>query len=80
MPRSPRRAAVLGVLALLEESQHWMEPVVQEETGVAVLVAVTVTVVVTGVLVVGVAHGVATARMGSARSAVSLEILQIIVK
>lgn len=32
---------MLGVLALLEESQHWTDPVVQDETGVAVLVAVT---------------------------------------
>lgn len=32
---------MLGVLALLEESQHWIDPVEQDETGVAVLVAVT---------------------------------------
>lgn len=32
---------MLGSLALLEESQHWTAPVEQDETGVAVLVAVT---------------------------------------
>ena len=71
-PRRPKRVVTGVEFALAVESQHCRLLTLHWLIDVAVAVWVIVTVVVTG-FVVGVPQGVATARTGSARTAIYLE-------
>ena len=69
MPSKPRIVVTAGSDALSTVLQHWTGPVLQSLDDIGVDVAVAVTVTVVGEP----PQGMATARMGRARSAKALE-------